>query len=125
MAGNLSLDPAFCAAPDANFDLQDDSPCRGHTPQSPNCDLMGAWPVGCQSAVPGVRAIPDPLNVTVSPNPASGLCRISFRTARAGNVEAAVFDPAGRMIRLLYGGWPGVAHGPPIAGGVADSCSAG
>jgi len=51
--GNLNLDPEFCAIdPKAslNFSLQADSPCApGNHPQGA-CGLIGAAPVGCETA---------------------------------------------------------------------------
>lgn len=41
--GNISADPLFCDAPSEDFRLQEGSPCA----PGEECDLMGAWPVGC------------------------------------------------------------------------------
>jgi hypothetical protein len=41
--GNISADPLFCDPMGEDFRLQQDSPCAPGT----ECDLMGAWPVGC------------------------------------------------------------------------------
>jgi hypothetical protein len=47
--GNFSLDPLFCDPEDEDFTLHSDSPCAPLSPQSPECGLIGAWPVGCYS----------------------------------------------------------------------------
>ena len=41
--GNISADPLFCDPAAGNFRLQEGSPCA----PGGECDLMGAWPVGC------------------------------------------------------------------------------
>ena len=81
--GNIHLDPAFCDAANGDFDLEGNSPCRGHTPSAPDCDLMGAWPVGCASGVQTVGLSFPPSAVWVRPNPCSGSCRIFFNAGRA------------------------------------------
>jgi predicted outer membrane repeat protein len=45
--GNISLDPLFCAPGNGDFTLHQDSPCAPFTPPNEECDLIGAWPVGC------------------------------------------------------------------------------
>lgn len=47
IAGNISEDPFFCNAEAGDFTLHADSPCAPFTPPNPECDLIGAWPVGC------------------------------------------------------------------------------
>jgi len=44
--GNISEDPLFCDPNLANFMLHENSPCA----PGGDCDLMGAWPVGCSTA---------------------------------------------------------------------------
>jgi len=41
--GNISEDPQFCDPVSGDFGLAESSPCA----PSPECDLIGAWPVGC------------------------------------------------------------------------------
>ena len=48
MNSNISLDPLFCDAANGDFRLQDDSPCAPFSPPNPDCDLIGAWGVGCE-----------------------------------------------------------------------------
>jgi hypothetical protein len=47
--GNICEDPLFCDAANLDFTLHADSPCAPFTPPNPECDLIGAWPVGCGS----------------------------------------------------------------------------
>jgi len=44
--GNISLDPLFCDAAAGNFRLQVASPCAPFSDPNPECDRIGAWPVG-------------------------------------------------------------------------------
>jgi len=45
--GNICEDPLFCDPVSGDFSLQDCSPCAPFSPPNPECDLIGAWPVGC------------------------------------------------------------------------------
>lgn len=45
--GNISEDPLFCAPGNGDLTLQEDSPCGPFSPPNEECDLIGAWPVGC------------------------------------------------------------------------------
>jgi predicted outer membrane repeat protein len=45
--GNISEDPLFCDPENGDFTLHEDSPCAPFTPPNEECDLIGAWPVGC------------------------------------------------------------------------------
>jgi hypothetical protein len=45
--GNISEDPLFCAPADGDFTLHCESPCAPFSPPNPQCNLIGAWPVGC------------------------------------------------------------------------------
>lgn len=47
--GNISADPLFCDPENGDFELRNDSPCAPYSPANPDCDLVGAWPVGCGS----------------------------------------------------------------------------
>lgn len=49
VSGNISLDPLFCDAASRDFHLDANSPCRPHSPENPDCDLVGALPVNCGS----------------------------------------------------------------------------
>jgi predicted outer membrane repeat protein len=43
--GNISADPLFCDPENGDFHLRPESPCQ---PDSSECGLIGAWPVGCE-----------------------------------------------------------------------------
>jgi len=45
--GNISRDPLFCDPADGDFHIDAASPCAPFSPGNPECDLVGAWPVGC------------------------------------------------------------------------------
>ncbi|MCK4548384.1 MAG: right-handed parallel beta-helix repeat-containing protein [Candidatus Eisenbacteria sp.] len=45
--GNISLDPMFCDPAKNDLHLRGKSSCAPWTPPNPECDLIGAWPVGC------------------------------------------------------------------------------
>lgn len=47
--GNISEDPLFCDPEHQDFTLRENSPCAPFTPPNPECDLIGAWPVGSGS----------------------------------------------------------------------------
>jgi hypothetical protein len=51
--GNICEDPLFCGDqnPDEPFTLRDDSPCA--PAGNPECNLIGAWGVGCDTPVEG------------------------------------------------------------------------
>ncbi|MCK4304205.1 MAG: right-handed parallel beta-helix repeat-containing protein [Candidatus Eisenbacteria sp.] len=45
--GNISEDPLFCDPENGDFALHELSPCAPFSPPNPECDLIGAWAVGC------------------------------------------------------------------------------
>jgi hypothetical protein len=45
--GNISEDPLFCDPENGDFTLQEGSPCAPFSHPNEECDLIGAWPVGC------------------------------------------------------------------------------
>jgi hypothetical protein len=45
--GNISEDPLFCDPEVGDFTLRGDSPCAPFSPPNPECDRIGAWPIGC------------------------------------------------------------------------------
>jgi hypothetical protein len=45
--GNICKDPLFCDPENGDFELDAASPCAPFSPPNPECDLVGAWPVGC------------------------------------------------------------------------------
>jgi len=46
-AGNIALDPLLCDLDQDDLHLHDNSPCAPGTDPNPECDQIGAWPVGC------------------------------------------------------------------------------
>jgi hypothetical protein len=103
--GNICLDPLFCDAGRRDFTLQNDSPCRSHPPENPECDRMGSWPVGCETSLVDSRPGSFSGEIRVTPNPCSGSCRISYQTAAPGVSAVEIFTATGRRIRSLRGGW--------------------
>lgn len=105
--GNISLDPLFCGEEYAGdpYTLWDTSPCAPYSPQNPECDLVGAWPVGC--SVQAIEGAP--------PEPGIGLwvaspavqTRIVFGVPRAvvgRRVTLDIYDLAGRHVARLRDG---------------------
>ncbi|MCK4415451.1 MAG: right-handed parallel beta-helix repeat-containing protein [Candidatus Eisenbacteria sp.] len=45
--GNISEDPLFCDPMNADYTIQEDSPCAPFSMPNPECDLIGAQPIGC------------------------------------------------------------------------------
>ena len=45
--GNICADPLFCDPANGDFHLSCHSPCAPFSPPNDECDLIGAWPVGC------------------------------------------------------------------------------
>ncbi len=45
--GNICEDPLFCDAANGDLTLSCLSPCAPLSPPNPECDLIGAWSVGC------------------------------------------------------------------------------
>ena len=102
----ISEDPLFCMnlAGDYKFNLDEASPC---TPEAvPDCEGMGAMPVGCamssvdpppsDSVLPLVTRLQD-----AYPNPFNPRTTIEYDLAKSGQVSVAVFDLAGRLVSQL------------------------
>jgi len=47
VSGNIQADPLFCDPALGDYRLDAASPCAPFSPPNPECDLIGAWPVGC------------------------------------------------------------------------------
>jgi uncharacterized protein YjbI with pentapeptide repeats len=45
--GNIAEDPQLCDPENGDFTVSESSPCAPFMPPDPECDLIGAWPVGC------------------------------------------------------------------------------
>lgn len=123
--GNICLDPLFCDPAGGDFGLRPESPCAPFSPHSPECDLMGALPVGCQpSGVPEQQA---PFRTAgllhVRPNPTFGPVSILLPRvpASAGtSVRVAIYDAAGRAVRTLWSGVGSGTEGPSFTGAQAS-----
>lgn len=121
VSGNIALDPLFCDGADGDFRLDSDSPCAPFTDPNPECDLIGAWSVGCSSSIDeGQAAWVDRMALSCAPNPITGAATITFRipdgTARQ-SVSLAILDASGRVVRTLLGpGGGSGSRGTPNAG---------
>lgn len=106
--GNISEDPHFCGStwnPYVPWLLHAASPCAPFSPPNTECDLIGAWPVGCgglagmSSDVPKSRPCVD-----VYPNPFSSALNFyyhSIDTSIRGTLSIRILDISGRGIRTL------------------------
>ncbi len=132
--GNICLDPLFCDSnPLRPYLLSGASPCAPG--QTPGCDLIGAWPVGCNT--PQSTQSKDPAGPRLRlgrphPNPFVGRVQVALDVpaSMAGRaVRVDVLDASGRRVcTLLDGaldagltriGWDGRdARGRPAPGGV-------
>ena len=102
-SGNISRDPEFCNAAAQDYGLEPTSPCAPFSAPNPQCDLIGAWPVGCGgSDVPenlAAQAVPV---VRIRPNPCTGATRIHYEIpGEATAVAIGIYDAAGRLVRDL------------------------
>ena len=133
--GNICEDPLFCddLNPDAPWRLREGSPCAPFTPPNAECDLIGAWPEGCQPQEIDERVAPRILYLgRAQPNPFLGSTRIVFGVPAdvgAARVRLRVFDLSGRLVRTLRDGpqlpgyheatWDGTSNGGrAVANGV-------
>jgi parallel beta-helix repeat protein len=102
--GNISADPEFCNPGSEDYHLNATSPCAAANSPS-GCGLIGALGAGC-----GVVAIdPSALQGGISlfqnvPNPVRDATRIRFQLSRPERVRLAIYNPAGRLVRLAHQG---------------------
>ena len=111
---NFSLDPLFCDAGAADFDLQAASPCApgNHPDGAEACGggLIGAGGVGCGQAVdePGIGS--SIIMHGNTPNPFRTATVISFALPAAKEISIEVFDMAGRRVIELHDGLLGAGE---------------
>ncbi len=109
--GNFSSDPLFCDADSYDCGLQEQSPCAPEN--NPGCGLVGQGGVGCGSQ--GIEDDPSDqlqLKAYALPNPSRGRVAIHYEVpflpGPGAEVELAIYDASGRLMRNLA---PGVAEG--------------
>lgn len=129
--GNISLDPLFCDLENENFRLQEDSPCAPFTSPNPDCDLIGAWPVGCiPTGVNDLMQIPSVYVLHQNyPNPFNPHTTIIYSIPRMSHTTLKIYDVSGSLVRVLISGlmeagvhreiWDGRDdHGREVSSGV-------
>jgi hypothetical protein len=107
--GNISLDPIFCGDenPEAPLSIRTDSPCAPFTPPNPECDLIGAWPVGCEFMTVEEDVAEQLHQISLSPcepNPGGDSFRIRYAIPKLraeDPVRLELFDSSGRLVRAL------------------------
>jgi hypothetical protein len=105
-AGNLSVDPEFCAPDTGDYHLQADSPLAAAN--NIVCGTIGRLDVNCPAdpGSSGVNDLPATAFVVAQnvPNPFNPFTTIRFNLPASAPVTAGVFDLAGRRIRALVSG---------------------
>ena len=109
LAGNISLDPWFCTPEEGDFTLHEDSPCAAYSEPNPECDQIGAWPVGCMPMdVPESHAeVSQLLTFDCSPNPSSSSVRLVYSIPDGPKdvlTQLSIFDITGRHVETLVDG---------------------
>ena len=108
--GNISADPLFCNPDSLTLSIDSASPCAPFSPAHPQCDLTGAWPIGCPvAALPTDEAPATNLWLKIVPNPLTRSCQIfcgSPASSRNQEVSLAIYDVSGRLVRRLLDGTP-------------------
>jgi predicted outer membrane repeat protein len=107
--GNIWEDPMFCDPGAENYRLEDNSPCAPFSPPNAECDLIGAWPTGCNpSSVGGGEINSLALHLGISsPNPFEHTTHVSYVITdgmATGAVLLQIFDASGRLVRTLVNG---------------------
>jgi hypothetical protein len=95
-AGNLSVDPLFCAPEDGNYQLQIDSPCAN----APGCGLIGGLGTGCEVAGVG-EAAPGLASLRLSPNPSPASITIELGSGAGDHAALLIYDVLGRQVARL------------------------
>lgn len=105
LGGNFSLDPRFCDLAGGDFTLHADSPCLDNQhPQGAACDQIGARGLGSCDGI-GVADAGGPprarLRLFAAPNPFGMSTIVHFDLGQSAWVWLAIYDVAGRRVRLL------------------------
>jgi predicted outer membrane repeat protein len=131
--GNIADNPWFCAPEEGDFSIASESPCAPFSPPNDECDLIGAWPVGCDVSAADERGgfFSELYLASGRPNPFSGTTSIRYviPVGAEGPVVLRIYDPVGRLVRTLLHAprpagvhtvaWDGTSQaGAPVAGGV-------
>ena len=96
--GNLAVDPGFCELAAGALGLAADSPLR----DAGACGRIGALDTACgAAAVPAPAVRPILTLLPAYPNPFNPSVTLPFALSVAGPTEVAVFDLAGRRVKVL------------------------
>ncbi|MCK4302922.1 MAG: C10 family peptidase [Candidatus Eisenbacteria sp.] len=106
--GNISQWPCFCQAGttiEDRFSLHSNSPCAPFSAPNYECDLIGAWPVGCGwSGSVTDKSVVWCGSATSCPNPFSTTTKIAFRIPEdlgGSDIRLSILDASGRLVRTL------------------------
>jgi len=109
LGGNISLDPWLCSPEEDNFYLHEDSPCVAYSEPNPECDQIGAWPIGCMPMdAPEPHAeVSTVFTFDCSPNPFSSSVRLVYSIPdgpKDVQTQLSIFDITGRHVETLVNG---------------------
>lgn len=130
--GNISEDPLFCDPEAENYHLQEGSPCAAFTPPNEECDLIGAFPVGCEMmGFPVDNSFQGDDFLSSTPNPFTNSAQLTYSVPGQNKTMTtlAVYNVSGRLIRSLVNtehepgsytiSWDGIDHaGRQVPAGV-------
>ncbi len=111
-SGNISADPLFCDDAAGDFTLDAASPCL---PENNDCGLlMGAYGQGCDLYTAAGETLPSAFALAQNhPNPFNPSTEIAFTLPESDAVTLRIFDPSGRLVRVVLANVPyaaGVHH---------------
>ncbi len=109
---NLFRDPYFCDEPGEDFTLHSDSPCLpSYNPWSVQIGVFGEGGCGYAGIDDGQQVRALSLGRPV-PNPSAGSMSIDYQAPRSSSsLQVAVYDLAGRLVRVLADGAPDAYSG--------------